>query len=150
MDEGGPVCVLGKGFRTPGGRRDSEQMRGRRRLCGPSSLAFALAGPGVLERGRAGTSLVTWARTGEVERAQPLSGRGSLSGLTVLHLAASCTGPGQAETDRCTHLDCLTHAHFLPGIYTILRVGFFFFFPMWAVVEPRKVEEVLSDGKEYG
>lgn len=36
--------------------------------------------------------------------------------------------PGQAETDRCTHLDCLTHAHFLPGIYTVLRVGFFFFF----------------------
>lgn len=75
MGEGRPVCVWGKGFRTPGGRRDSEKMRGRRRPYGPSSLALALAGPGVLERGRAGSSLVTWERTGELERAQPQSGR---------------------------------------------------------------------------
>lgn len=38
---------------------------------GGGRVAFALASPGVLERGRAGTSLVTWAQTGELERAKP-------------------------------------------------------------------------------
>lgn len=124
-------------------------MRGRGGRAAPVRWHSLCPGQGVRERGRAGTLPVTWARTGELERAQRQSGRGSLSGLTVLHLSALCTGPGQAETHRCTHLDCLTRSHFLPGIYTVLHVGFFFVL-MLAVVEPRKVEEALSNGGDYG
>ena len=86
--------VLGRrGAEHPGGtygeRRETPEGRPR----GPASLAFALPGPGVLERGRAVTFSVTWARTGELWEGQPDPGRDSLRCLTVLYRSPHAQGP---------------------------------------------------------
>lgn len=95
----------------PGGKEGDRRDAREGRPCGPSSLS--LSGPGVLERGRAGGSSVTWARTGKLWRDKPYPGMASLRCLTVLHLATTCTGPGQAETDGCTHSALHTLTFFL-------------------------------------
>lgn len=116
----------GRGSEYPEGRRRSQPIRGRGGCAAPVHGHSLCPGQGSGNAAGGCTLRVTWPRTGELERAQRQSGRGSLSGLTVLHLAALCTEPGQAETDRCTHLDRLTHAHFLE--FTLNCMLDFFFF----------------------
>ena len=133
-----PLVLGRRGAEHPGGKDGERRETPGGAPRGPGSVAFALPGPGVLERGRAVTSSVTWARTGELWRGQPDPGRDSLRCPTALFRSPHAQGPGKAETDGCTHSALHTLTFFLEFTLSCALLSFFLLFQMWAVVEPEK------------
>lgn len=93
-----PLVFGGRGAEHPRGKEGERTNAREGRPRGPRSRAFVLSGRGVLERGRADTSSVTWARIGELRRDKSYPGRASF--------VATCTG-----LDRLRRTDAHNHSY---------------------------------------